>query len=112
MVDYSSSDDDSFEELRRKATLQVISNNNYFLTLFQDERRLYQGAVHGHNVINHDRETAHRNLYNDYFSENPLFSEAIFRRRFRMGRSLFLRVFFSVKQGRTYSVARGIPGYP
>ena len=34
----------------------------------------------------------HIRLYNDYFAEVPVYSEAQFRRRFRMGRALFLKI--------------------
>lgn len=34
----------------------------------------------------------HRRLVEDYFDDNPRFSPDVFRRRFRMGRDLFLRI--------------------
>ncbi|XP_074378102.1 uncharacterized protein LOC141719627 [Apium graveolens] len=39
-----------------------------------------------------DRETGHRRFVNDYFSPNPVYPEQFFRRRFRMGRHVFLRI--------------------
>ncbi|CAM8919454.1 unnamed protein product [Rhodiola kirilowii] len=39
-----------------------------------------------------DRESGHQRLENDYFSPNPVYFEEIFRRRFRMGRHVFLRI--------------------
>ena len=39
-----------------------------------------------------DRESGHQRLMNDYFSPNPVYPEQIFRRRFRMGRHVFLRI--------------------
>ncbi|CAM8991539.1 unnamed protein product [Rhodiola kirilowii] len=42
--------------------------------------------------ISRDRESGHQRLENDYFSPNPVYSEEIFRRRFRMGRHVFLRI--------------------
>ena len=41
---------------------------------------------------NRNRFQGHIRLYNDYFSENPVYSDAQFRRRFRMGRNLFLKI--------------------
>ncbi|XP_040382233.1 putative nuclease HARBI1 [Oryza brachyantha] len=38
------------------------------------------------------REESKQRLINDYFSENPVYNETIFRRRFRMRRPLFLRI--------------------
>ncbi|XP_075504569.1 protein ANTAGONIST OF LIKE HETEROCHROMATIN PROTEIN 1-like [Primulina tabacum] len=40
---------------------------------------------------------ADRNLFNDYFAENPRYNEVMFRRRFRMSRGLFLRIVDAVK---------------
>ncbi|CAM8890834.1 unnamed protein product [Rhodiola kirilowii] len=37
-----------------------------------------------------DHESGHQRLENDYFSPNPVYSEEIFHRRFRMGRHVFL----------------------
>ncbi|XP_021985973.1 uncharacterized protein LOC110882200 [Helianthus annuus] len=38
------------------------------------------------------RSRAHERLVVDYFADEPLYLEAIFRRRFRMSRRLFLRI--------------------
>ncbi|XP_074323389.1 uncharacterized protein LOC141660311 [Apium graveolens] len=40
--------------------------------------------------IYRDCEAGHQRLVNDYFSPNPVYPENIFRRRFRMGRHVFL----------------------
>ena len=42
--------------------------------------------------IYRDREAGHQRLVNDYFSPNPVYPENIFRRRFRMGRHVFLHI--------------------
>lgn len=42
--------------------------------------------------INRNREGAHQQLVADYFAEEPLYSDAMFRRRFRMRRHVFLRI--------------------
>uniref|UniRef100_A0A0D3BZ46 DDE Tnp4 domain-containing protein n=1 Tax=Brassica oleracea var. oleracea TaxID=109376 RepID=A0A0D3BZ46_BRAOL len=42
--------------------------------------------------IERNREEGHINLWNDYFSETPTYPPNIFRRRFRMSKSLFLRI--------------------
>ncbi|XP_048633801.1 uncharacterized protein LOC125608057 isoform X1 [Brassica napus] len=38
------------------------------------------------------REDGHQKLWNDYFSETPTYNPELFRRRFRMNKSLFLRI--------------------
>ncbi|XP_058771943.1 uncharacterized protein LOC131645627 [Vicia villosa] len=43
-------------------------------------------------VIDRNREEGHIRLFNNYFSENPVYTDAQFRRRFRMHRHLFLRI--------------------
>ncbi|XP_058772575.1 uncharacterized protein LOC131646582 [Vicia villosa] len=43
-------------------------------------------------VIDRSREEGHNRLFNDYFSKNPVYTEAQFRRRFRMRRHVFLRL--------------------
>ncbi|XP_058742373.1 uncharacterized protein LOC131614851 [Vicia villosa] len=43
-------------------------------------------------VIDRNREEGHIRLFNDYFSENPVYTDAQFRRRFIMHRHLFLRI--------------------
>lgn len=60
-----------------------------------------------HIVINRDRENASRNLFNDYFAENPFFSETMFRRRFRMGRPLFLVDMTTLSNGEMESADLG-----
>ncbi|KAK2421786.1 hypothetical protein QL285_032376 [Trifolium repens] len=42
--------------------------------------------------IDRSREEGHIRLFNDYFSENPVYTDAQFRRRFRMHRHVFLRI--------------------
>ncbi|XP_019194852.1 PREDICTED: uncharacterized protein LOC109188679 [Ipomoea nil] len=64
------------------------------------------GSTFGHRVIHRDREEADRRLWNDYFSEYPKYSEAMFRRRFRMSRNLFLRIANAVKGHDNYFVQR------
>ena len=42
--------------------------------------------------IHRDREDAHTRLLNDYFTDNCIYPPNYFRRRYRMRRSLFLRI--------------------
>ncbi|KAK2643253.1 hypothetical protein Ddye_025016 [Dipteronia dyeriana] len=50
------------------------------------------GSIPGHILINRDWESADRRLFYDYFVENPRYNDQMFRTRFRMDRSLFLRI--------------------
>ncbi|PKU75260.1 hypothetical protein MA16_Dca024834 [Dendrobium catenatum] len=60
------------------------------------------GSVTGRAYINRDREAVDRRLYQDYFSSNPVYNETMFRRRYRMSRTLFLRVLDVVKEHDKY----------
>ncbi|XP_071683761.1 uncharacterized protein [Lolium perenne] len=41
-------------------------------------------------------------LYADYFADNPLHGEAIFRHHFRMSRKLFLRIVYALREYDSY----------
>jgi hypothetical protein len=58
----------------------------------QGRRTGYRGSILGHNIVNRNRNEVELRLYNDYFAENPKFTETQFQRRFRMSRCLFLRI--------------------
>lgn len=47
--------------------------------------------------INRNHENGQVQLYQDYFAERPVYSDEMFRRRFRMRRPLFLRVVQAVE---------------
>ncbi|WVZ49381.1 LOW QUALITY PROTEIN: hypothetical protein U9M48_000748 [Paspalum notatum var. saurae] len=53
-----------------------------------------------------DHEAAHDQLEADYFSENPLYSDAMFRRRFRMRRHVFKRIMDALGQWSPYFTLR------
>ncbi|XP_010445969.1 PREDICTED: uncharacterized protein LOC104728722 [Camelina sativa] len=52
--------------------------------------------------INRDREEGHTRLWNDYFSDNPTYTQAMFRRRFRMNKPLFIRIVNPIENGVSY----------
>jgi hypothetical protein len=41
-------------------------------------------------------------LYADYFADNPLHGEAVFRRHFRMNRKLFLKIIYALRDYDSY----------
>ena len=55
----------------------------------QERRTGYRGSILGHNIVNRNKKEGELRLYNDYFAENPKFTESQFRRRFRISRRLF-----------------------
>ncbi|XP_062224600.1 uncharacterized protein LOC133923188 [Phragmites australis] len=56
------------------------------------------GSVLGHTVIDHRHREGAARLYNDYFTDNPVYVDVLFRRRFRMTRRLFMRIAAAVEQ--------------
>ena len=63
-----------------------------------------RGSVQGHSVIFRNRVQGHERLYRDYFAEPPIYPLNLFRRRFRMNRTLFLRILFMVENYDPYFV--------
>ncbi|KAK3205450.1 hypothetical protein Dsin_019496 [Dipteronia sinensis] len=64
------------------------------------------GSIPSHIVINRDRESGYSRLFYDYFTENPRYNNQMFRRRFRMGRSLFRGIVEKVEACDNYFVQR------
>ncbi|XP_022008076.1 uncharacterized protein LOC110907393 [Helianthus annuus] len=63
----------------------------YWDRAFQQYQQHVGNTRHNLNACEH-KWRAYRRLIVDYFADEPLYSEAIFRRRFRMSRRLFLRI--------------------
>ncbi|KAG5564723.1 hypothetical protein RHGRI_000801 [Rhododendron griersonianum] len=57
-------------------------------------------------VINRNTFGAQNRLFDDYFAESPVFPPHYFRRRFRMSRSLFLRIHDAVKAQEPYFIQK------
>jgi hypothetical protein len=70
------------------------------------KRTTRQGSVIGHEVHNRQRQEYDLKLYRDYFSECPTYPGKFFRRRFRMRRSLYLRIAHAVEEHDNYFVQR------
>ncbi|XP_062080921.1 uncharacterized protein LOC133785721 [Humulus lupulus] len=102
----SSSDDDYYDDLENQVACQIIVNNNFCITQHLNNDGSRRGSIPGHIVINRDRENADRNLFNDYFAENPRFNDSMFRRRFLMGRPLFFRISDAIQRHDNYFVQR------
>ncbi|KAL5790551.1 hypothetical protein ACOSQ2_005439 [Xanthoceras sorbifolium] len=95
---------------QHRAMLNVYANNNllmaYYLNQQDSDQPSRGGSIPGHNVIHRGRQEAAHNLWADYFAENPRYNELMFRRRFRMSRSLFLRIANEVERHDNYFVQR------
>jgi hypothetical protein len=65
------------------------------------------GSVPGKKAnLERDFEGGFQRIYSDYFSDDPLFPESTFRRRFRMSKELFLRITTAVRSKNEYFVRR------
>ena len=59
-----------------------------------------------HCSIRRNHLAGHERLFLDYFAPTPIYPPALFRRRFRMKRSLFLRIQSKVKSHDSYFVQK------
>ncbi|KAH7859833.1 hypothetical protein Vadar_005996 [Vaccinium darrowii] len=71
-----------------------------------NQERGYVGYVSGWSFIRRDRAAANKRIHSDYFSEDPLFNEKIFRQRFRMAQPLFERILTQLQQHNYYFVQK------
>ncbi|XP_024972712.1 uncharacterized protein LOC112511324 [Cynara cardunculus var. scolymus] len=110
MADNSYSDDEAFDNTHAELMIEAFNltseMDNYIRNYAQNNHVSYRGSIPGHIVINRDRENADRILFNDYFSENHRFPESMFRRRFRMSRTLFVRILDVVQSHDNYFLQR------
>ena len=71
-----------------EVTIRMNDNNNRIIAYYlspQNNQLTHGGSIPGHIAINRDRENTDRNLFNDYFVENPRYHNLMFPKRFRMG---------------------------
>ncbi|XP_020242989.1 uncharacterized protein LOC109821216 [Asparagus officinalis] len=87
---------------------RVHASNSKIMTYLSQEaeRPKCIGSVPGHLVINRGREEGNSRLYHDYFSDNPTYGANLFRRRFRMHRSLFLPIVGAVREHDNFFVQK------
>ncbi|XP_057771099.1 uncharacterized protein LOC130990889 [Salvia miltiorrhiza] len=79
-----------------------------------EQPRRRRRSVEKKAYIRRDREASALRLHADYFDENPVYPDNIFRRRFRMRRALFLRIvnaFASDPYFQQRTDALGRPGF-
>ena len=58
----------------------------------ENSSAIRRGSIQGHSVIFRNQVEGHEKLYRDYFAKSPTYPPNLFRRRFRMNRSLFVRI--------------------
>ncbi|KAK1695555.1 hypothetical protein QYE76_012252 [Lolium multiflorum] len=96
----TSSDEESNDEFFTEAALIIHEH-------IVSKIPVYRGSLPGRAAaLDRKRERGHDQLFNDYFQPNPLFTPALFRRRFRMSRPLFRRIMDGVKRYDDYFCAK------
>ncbi|KAH9108181.1 hypothetical protein AeMF1_016608, partial [Aphanomyces euteiches] len=83
---------ESWRKSLQDAIASWSDDDELVVTQFSPKSRRHGGSIPGRRTVQRDREHAHIRLFNDYFSESPVYDGNRFRRRFRMSRSLFNRV--------------------
>ena len=87
--------------LNDSSSLDEEERNTWFAAAIEFERQNSQGtALEIESVGNTDI------MINDYFVENPVYDETLFRRRFRLSQPLFLRILHTLQQHNHYFVQR------
>ncbi|XP_042386814.1 uncharacterized protein LOC121978550 [Zingiber officinale] len=83
--------------LRDELTVDV--DERFMLMLMQQHQMLMEvgmsylaGRTHTRTYLDREREVGHYRLFNDYFSDQPVYTDEMFRRRFQMRRELFLGI--------------------
>ena len=96
---FDSSSDDELELTLVVAIAEERLNNERGSTL-------HCGSVHGRIFISRDILQGHDRLFHDYFAETPVYSPNLFRRRFRMNHSLFLRIHSAIEAHEPYFIQK------
>ena len=74
-----------------------IMNRRLKSSILQRKHRRY---------IRRNHLAGNERLYLDYFAESPIYPPNLYRRRFRMSRSLFLRIQFKVEAYETHFIQK------
>lgn len=104
LSDWSSSSDSDLDELLHDDDSQMVL---CLLELKEHEDRCKlvnrrRGSVKGRSFIERNRFVGHCVLMADYFAEVPTYLHHLFRRRFRMRRSLFVTIMKDVEANLNY----------
>ncbi|XP_073021216.1 uncharacterized protein [Primulina eburnea] len=99
---------DQFESINETENLlgSLATNNTNLAASYAEQHEVevkHGGTIPGHIVIPRDRELADRNLFNDYFADNPRYNEAMFRRVFECPRPCIVE---AVKNHDRYFIQR------
>ena len=85
--------------------IMALQINTYIIHLIQSQKKR-GGSVEGRMTINRNRLEGDFRLFHDYFSENPVYPEFLFRRRYRMRVSLFQRILADIQNHDHYFIQK------
>jgi hypothetical protein len=115
--DWSTSDDSDIDELLQDDDVEMMSLL-VEVQSFEDRAKLMdqrRGSTMGRTTIYRNRALGHEHLMEDYFAEVPTYPPRLFRRRYRMRRSLFVKIVIDCEAASTYFKRRrsaaGIMGF-
>ncbi|TVU11411.1 hypothetical protein EJB05_44996, partial [Eragrostis curvula] len=94
----SSDDDDDLDDMDVVACMIVDYGKK--------RQRKRRGSVIGRTIVRRKRQGGHDKIWDDYFSEDPIYGHSFFHRRFRMFRNLFLRIAHAVEGHCDYFVQK------
>ncbi|CAJ2670521.1 unnamed protein product [Trifolium pratense] len=82
--------------------------DTYVLNRFRERRKkiLEDGAPRSRKYVNRDHPAANQRLIDDYFADEPTYDDAMFRRRYRMQKHLFLRIVGDLSSSDNYFTQR------
>ena len=77
--------------------LDLLIEEEVIADSYLSNRPVHGGSLPGKRAnLPQDFEATHTQIYSDIFSENPLYTDSMFERRFRMPRSLFQRIMHDI----------------
>ena len=80
----------------------------YVRNVFRERRKkiLEDGARRSRKYLNRDHTAANQRLIDDYFANEPTYDDAMFRRRYRMKKNVFLRIVGDLSSSDNYFTQR------
>ncbi|XP_024200461.1 uncharacterized protein LOC112203771 [Rosa chinensis] len=97
--------DEEFWDLANSSSDEDLMNLQ-IEALQEKGRRTRRGSIPGRIYKDRQRLQGHETLFKDYFAENPVHEEGVFRRRFQMHRALFPRILAAVEAHDSYFVQK------
>ena len=83
---------DDLDDDQEEALSELLIWGAMAYDLKGEERLLMGGSTVGRVYCHRDREGGDARLFHDYFADEPVYDDQLFRRRYRMRRHLFLRL--------------------